>query len=211
MARSDAGEEEYYVYRRVSGQQQFYNYHPPHSERKRRIAPPPPPGFGDSPPVRKRLAPPRPHSWSSGSEGDCGPAVFRNIKVTIKNDSDGTPSLSESEDDRRRGKKKKRKKEKEKEKRKRLEKKLAKREQELKLLSEQQKHLLTVKEQGGRTDPPKKSIKERLGVRKDDVPKVQSPVVSRLSPAVSSQEKSRRDELLRRAEIRRQNQEKSPT
>ena len=170
-------------------------------ERKRRIAPPPPPGFDDSPPVRKRIAPPPPDSFSSGSDGDGGPPVFRNIKVTIKNDSDGTPSLSESEDDRRTSRKKKRRSEKEK--RRRLERKLAKREEELKLLSEQQRLATT---RGVKTNQPKKSIKERLGVRKEDVPSV----TTRRSLPQSSSESSRRDELLRRAEIRRQNQEKSP-
>jgi len=57
--------------------------------------------------VRKRVAPPPPESFSSGSDGDSGPPVFRNIKVTIKNDSDGTPSLSESEEERRPARKKK--------------------------------------------------------------------------------------------------------
>ena len=150
--------------------------------------------------MRKRIAPPPPDSFSSGSDGDCGPPVFRNIKVTIKNDSDGTPSLSESEDDRRTSRKKKRRSEKEK--RRRLERKLAKREEELKLLSEQQRQ----QARGVKTDQPKRSVKERLGVRKEDLP----PVTARRSLPQSSSENSRRDELLRRAEIRRQNQEKSP-
>ena len=175
-------------------------------ERKRRIAPPPPPGFDDSPPVRKRVAPPPPESFSSGSDGDSGPPVFRNIKVTIKNDSDGTPSLSESEEERRPARKKKRKSEKEK--RRRLERKLAKREEELKLLSEQQR---PGQARGDKTDQPKKSIKERLGVRKEDLPSVKPSVTTRTrSLPQSSSENTRRDELLRRAEIRRQNQEKSP-
>ena len=207
--RRSPEQEEYYVYRRFTSHEESYDYYyGPHTERKRRIAPPPPPGFDDSPPARKRVAPPRPHSWSSDSGGDSGPTVFKNIKVTIKNDSDGTPSLSESEDDRRRGRKKKRKKEREKDKRKRLERKLAKREEELKVLSEQQRHILSAKAHGGKGHPQKKSIKERLGVRKPEPPKTKSPAKG--SPAFTSQEKSRRDELLRRAEIRRQNQEKSP-
>ena len=168
---------------------------------------------------RKRIAPP----LSSDEDSDHAP-VFKNIKVTIKNDSDdsddddddddddGTPSLSDSDSDRKKGRKKrKKKKEREKDKRKRLEKKLAKREQELKMLSEKQRHLVTnklTKSDSG----PRKSIKDRLGVRSTTVKKEPSPQRRKIpSPVrVNSTERKRRDELLRRAEIRRQNQERSP-
>jgi len=232
VSRSDKSppeHEEYYVYRRYSSHEESYDYYygPRQQEgagggRKRRIAPPPPPGFDDSPPSsssRKRIAPP----LSSDEDSDHAP-VFKNIKVTIKNDSDdsddddddddGTPSLSDSDSDRDRKKgrkKRKKKKEREKDKRKRLEKKLAKREQELKMLSEKQRHLVTnklTKSDSG----PRKSIKDRLGVRSAAVKKEPSPQRRKIpSPVrVNSTERKRRDELLRRAEIRRQNQERSP-
>jgi len=142
--------------------------------------------------------------------------VFKNFRVTIKNETDGTPSLSESDGERRgrgKGKKKrKRKKEREREKRRRLEKKLAKREQELKLLSK--KRNLSGGKEGkegeeapteGALEKSRKSVKDRLGDKKVVVKK------EKVSPVrISSAERGRREELLRRAEVRRQNQEKSP-
>merc|ERR1711936_617625 len=97
--------------------------------------------------------------------------------VTIKNETDGTPSLSESDGERRgrgKGKKKrKRKKEREREKRRRLEKKLAKREQELKILSKR-RNISGGKEGNeaqaqanvGGPDKPRRSVKDRLGDKK---------------------------------------------
>jgi len=227
--------EEYYVYRRFKSHEESYDYYygprqregSPSSKgregRKRRIAPPPPPGFEDEPPSpppsKKRIAPPPPTDFSSeGDSGDTeGPQVFKNFRVTIKNETDGTPSLSESDGERRgrgKGKKKrKRKKEREREKRRRLEKKLAKREQELKLLSKRRNLSGGAKEEedpkqaeaAGVTEKPRKSVKDRLGDKKVVVKK------EKLSPVrLSSAEKGRREELLRRAEVRRQNQEKSP-
>jgi len=222
--------EEYYVYRRFKSHEESYDYYygprqregsPSGQGRKRRIAPPPPPGFEDDPPspppAKKRIAPPPPTDFSSEADtGDEGPQVFKNFRVTIKNETDGTPSLSESDGDRRgrgKGKKKrKRKKEREREKRRRLEKKLAKREQELKLLSKR-RNISGGKEgdkgqgegDGGGVEKPRRSVKDRLGDKKVVVKK------EKLSPVrISSAEKSRREELLRRAEVRRQNQEKSP-
>merc|ERR1719470_534087 len=223
--------EEYYVYRRFKSHEESYDYYygprqregsPSKQGRKRRIAPPPPPGFEDDPPSpppsKKRIAPPPPTDFSSeGDTGEEGPQVFKNFRVTIKNETDGTPSLSESEGERRgrgKGKKKrKRKKEREREKRRRLEKKLAKREQELKLLSK--KRNLSGGKEGeeapaqaateGVVEKPRKSVKDRLGDKKVVVKK------EKLSPVrISSAERGRREELLRRAEVRRQNQEKSP-
>jgi len=236
LQRKDSGSppqhEEYYVYRRFKSHEESYDYYygprqregsPSKQGRKRRIAPPPPPGFEDDPPSpppnKKRIAPPPPTDFSSeGDSGDEGPQVFKNFRVTIKNETDGTPSLSESEGERRgrgKGKKKrKRKKEREREKRRRLEKKLAKREQELKLLSK--KRNLSGGKEGeeaqasavpgeGVVEKPRKSVKDRLGDKKVVVKK------EKLSPVrISSAERGRREELLRRAEVRRQNQEKSP-
>ena len=159
------------------------------------------------------MAPPRTRGHSSDGSGS--PAVFKNIKVTIKNESDedGTPSLSDSDGDKKKGKKKrKRKKEREREKRRKLEKKLAKREQELQMLSEQQRPLLSGKPTKTKTDsqPPKKSVKDRLGVRKTEKPSKKATPPPAPVSRVSSAERKRREELLRRAEIRRQNQERSP-
>jgi len=224
LQRKDNGSppqhEEYYVYRRYKSHEESYDYYygprqregsPNKLGRKRRIAPPPPPGFEDDPPspppVKKRIAPPPPTDFSSeGDSGDGGPQVFKNFRVTIKNETDGTPSLSESDGEVgvgvRTRKKRKRKKEREREKRKRLEKKLAKREHELKMLS-RRRNLSGGNVESGVIDKQRISVKERLGSKK--IIKKE-----RLSPRISNVERSRRDELLRRAEVRRQNQEKSP-
>jgi len=230
LQRKDFGSppqhEEYYVYRRYKSHEESYDYYygprqregsPSRQGRKRRIAPPPPPGFEDEPPspppVKKRIAPPPPTDFSSNDDtGDEGPQVFKNFRVTIKNETDGTPSLSESEGDKRgRGKnkkKRKRKKEREREKRRRLEKKLAKREEELKILS-RKRNLSGGNDRDDASNQtgikPRKSIKDRLGEKNVTVKKEKrSPV------RFTSAERCRRDELLRRAEVRRLNQEKSP-
>merc|ERR1712130_687182 len=106
--------------------------------------------------------------------------------------------------------------EREREKRRRLEKKLAKREQELKMLSKKRNLSGGGKDEdvrstgsmgrGGGIEKPRRSVKDRLGEKKVTVKKeVVSPPVR-----ISSAERGRREELLRRAEVRRQNQEKSP-
>lgn len=94
-------------------------------------------------------------------------------------------------------------------------KKLAKREQELRLLSkkrnisggkEGEEAMAQAQAQGeGVVEKPRKSVKDRLGDKKVVVKK------EKVSPVrISSAERGRREELLRRAEVRRQNQEKSP-
>merc|ERR1711874_465193 len=95
------------------------------------------------------LSPPRKggqeHGSRSGSES-C--QVFKNFRVTIKNDSDGTPSLSESDEDNKMGKRKRKRKRKdrEREKRKKLEKKLKKREEELAAVKENHGNMTDLRE-----------------------------------------------------------------
>jgi len=219
--------EEYSVYRRYTSHEEAYDYYygPAGGEsssgrRPRRIAPPPPAGFSSegsrSPPPSRRK---RRKSRQASSDSEDGPEVFHNFRVTIKQETDGTPSLSDSDgskEKKKARKRKKRQKEREREKRRRLEKKLAKREQELQQLSQQQTKaaILDLKrrteaEQGGGT---RKSIKERLGDRKGaenkSLVKIQKEKPK--SPARLPSADQKRDDLLRRAEVRRQNQERSP-
>merc|ERR1719470_751123 len=74
--------EEYYVYRRFKSHEESYDYYygprqregsPSKQGRKRRIAPPPPPADFSS----------------EGDSGEEGPQVFKNFRVTIKNETDG--------------------------------------------------------------------------------------------------------------------------
>ncbi|XP_023330836.1 serine/arginine repetitive matrix protein 2-like [Eurytemora carolleeae] len=165
--------EEYYVYRRFASHEESYDYYyGPHSQRirpgasgKRRIAPPPPPGF-ESPVTRRRPAsssgrgrPSRRYSSEDSDEDEKRRSKFENFKVTIKaKEGDETPSLSEDSDQQSKKSKmsKKKRKKKEKERRRILEKKLAEKEKELKLLAAQNtEELAPVK---------KKSIKDRLGI-----------------------------------------------
>ena len=162
----------------------------------------------------------------SGEE-EGGPPVFKNFKVTIKNGEEGTPSLSDSEEEERGKSKKrrKRKKEREREKRKRLEKKLAKREEELKLLSKKRNISGGGVEEGELKESKPRNIRDRLGARKEDIDlkwgedgvrrgnermrrvdrgvgRGNSPGPSRGGPGTSSgSAESRRQELLRRAEV----------
>ena len=80
------------------------------------------------------------------------------------------------------------------------------------MLSEQQRPLLSSKPTRTKTDsqPPKKSVKDRLGVRKTEKPSKKATPPPAPVSRMSSAERKRREELLRRAEIRRQNQERSP-
>merc|ERR1711879_532870 len=124
--------------------------------------------------------------------------------------------------------------EREREKRKRLEKKLAKREEELKLLSKKRNISGGGVEEGELKESKPRNIRDRLGARKEDIDlkwgengvgrgnermrridrgvvRGNSPGPSRGGPGPSSgSAESRRQELLRRAEVRRQNQERSP-
>lgn len=153
--------------------------------------------------------------------------------MTIKNGEEGTPSLSDSEEERGKSRKRrKRKKEREREKRKRLEKKLAKREEELKLLSKKRNISGGGVEEGELKENKPRSIRDRLGERKeevdlkwreDDVRRVGGerlrgngmrrgergvgraisplPGPSRAGPGPSGSAETRRQELLRRAEV----------
>ena len=189
-------------------------------------------GFGDSPPPgssRRRAPSPLPSTGDEESgEEDEGPAVFKNFKVTIKNGEEGTPSLSDSEEERGKSKKRrKRKKEREREKRKRLEKQLAKREEELKLLSKKRNISGGAVEEGEVKERKPRNIRDRLGERKEDVDMKWrdedlrrgvdrlrgeggvsrrgggrgSPGPSRAGPGPLGAAETRRQELLRRAEV----------
>ena len=154
--------------------------------------------------------------------------------MTIKNGEEGTPSLSDSEEERGKSRKRrKRKKEREREKRKRLEKKLAKREEELKLLSKKRNISGGGVEEGELKEAKPRSIRDRLGERKEEVDlkwredevrrgggerlrgdgmmrrgergvgRGNSPLPgpSRAGPGTSGSAETRRQELLRRAEV----------
>merc|ERR550519_1345917 len=234
------------LYRRYKRQGEWDGRDGGRAPPKRRIAPPPPPGFEDSPSPRgpkKRVAPPPPSPSRRGKPEEDGSAsgseacaVFKNFRVTIKNDSDGTPSLSDSDEemDRKGKRKRKRKrKEREREKRKKLEKKLKKREEELKAVKEKRINseidlrdeiMQRRDESAGRSK--KLSVIERLcerpppGDRSDlrerrlgrdgerrggpDARPRRSPIRVR-----ASLEKSRREDLVRRAELRKDRPENS--
>jgi len=252
--------EEYSVYRRYKSYEESYDYYcgprqgeldgreagrvPP----KRRIAPPPPPGFEDSPApkgakTKKRIAPPAPSPSRRGGkkgeeEGSASGSeaceVFKNFRVTIKNDSDGTPSLSDSDeelDKRGKRKRKRKRKEREREKRKKLEKKLKKREEELKAVKEKRLNsepdlrdeiMQRRDESAGKNQGKKLSVIERLGERpppggdradlrdrrlgKDEGkrgrPEARGGRRSPIRPR-ASQETTRREDLVRRAELRK--------
>ena len=130
--------------------------------------------------------------------------------------------MSDSEEERGKSKKRrKRKKEREREKRKRLEKQLAKREEELKLLSKKRNISGGAVEEGEVKERKPRNIRDRLGERKEDVDLKWrdedlrrgeggasrrgggrgSPGPSRAGPAPVGGAETRRQELLRRAEV----------
>lgn len=245
--KSPPQHEEYYVYRRYKSYEESYDYYcgPRQGERdlrdevrppKRRIAPPPPPGFEDDSPIakrgrrRKETPPPRLSPKRKGKEeegsasGSESCQVFKNFRVTIKNDSDGTPSLSESDEDNKKGKRKRKRKRKdrEREKRKKLEKKLKKREEELAAVKETRGNMpdlredLKHKREKDAARGSKPSVIDRLGERplregerRNQRGNRGSSRGRKESPArkTGSVERTRREDLVRRAELRKERRE----